>query len=239
MIQLENPLNLTPNTNPNGDDNIFENKDFLEPLPSIEEEVLPTEKNLTLDSEPIDLKNTERVEGIEIYSDNNEALQSDPKKETIHFQSEGEVEKSEISGLEAYLSHLNEMFNGKQQYMMEMIEILLSQIPETSQKMKAAILLENWEEVFFQSHRIKSTLKIVGLQDLVKICLGIESRTRIIVADELHLVPGLFEQFEALCQKEIPHLEAAVAYLKNQLENESPSPIIETTSDDLNIMFLP
>lgn len=117
---------------------------------------------------------------------------------------------------ETYLQHLSEMFNGKKQYMMEMIEILLHQIPGTTQKMEEAILVENWEEVFFQSHRIKSTFRIAGLKKLVNVCLAIEGRTRIIAPEELHLVPDFFLQFKEYSAAEIPNLEAALKYLQGE-----------------------
>ncbi len=143
---------------------------------------------------------------------------------------------------EIYLQHLGEMFNGKKQYMMEMVEILLQQIPETSRKMEAAIELENWEEVFFQSHRIKSTFRIAGLNKLVNVCLAIEGRTRIIAPEELHLVPDFFLQFKALGKEEIPNLEAALKYLKEcqEVESRAAEQLVEVPkTDDSDSMLLP
>ncbi|MEZ4885169.1 MAG: Hpt domain-containing protein [Chitinophagales bacterium] len=137
-----------------------------------------------------------------------------------------------------YLSHLREMFNNKRQYMMDMIEILLQQIPETSQKMEVAIASENWEEVFFQSHRIKSTFKIAGLQSLVSICLAIEGRTRIIAPAELHLVPDFFRQFQILSEAEVPNLTAALEYLKNHPEDAAPSEIVHDQTDESDFILL-
>lgn len=134
-----------------------------------------------------------------------------------------------------YLTHLAEMFNHKEQYMMEMVEILLQQIPETLQKMEAAIAVENWEEVFAQSHRIKSTFRIAGLKQLVTTCIAIEGRTRIIAPEELYLVPDLFEMFKELSKREVPNLEAALKYLKGNLSlnsEESKNRIGEEDSNE-------
>ncbi len=150
------------------------------------------------------------------------------EKETITSKEEKEFD------IETYLQHLREMFHNKQQYMMEMIEILLLQIPEASQKMEAAIASENWDEVFFQSHRIKSTFKIVGLHELVTVCMAIEGRTRIIAPEELHLVPDFFKQFQILSKIEVPNLERAFAYLKDRCEQGK----IKLPTEDSDSSFL-
>lgn len=128
-----------------------------------------------------------------------------------------EAPKEEFSPID-YLEPLSAMFSGKYPYMLEMLEILLQQLPVASKKMEQAIALENWQEVFFQSHRIKSTLRIAGLQELVDICIEIESRTRIIATDELYLVSRFFEQFQTLTAIETPRLKDCVDYLKDQLQ---------------------
>ncbi len=128
-----------------------------------------------------------------------------------------------------YLQHLDTMFHGKHQYMLEMIEILLQQVPTTSEKLAFAIAEKDWQKVFFQSHRIKSTLKIAGLEDWVNVCLEIESRTRTIVTEELHLISGFFEQFQVFSDVEIPRLEMCVKYLKEQIQQSTDiddSPLI-------------
>ncbi|MGB1242455.1 MAG: Hpt domain-containing protein [Chitinophagales bacterium] len=131
-----------------------------------------------------------------------------------------------------YLEHLAEMFNHKEQYMMEMVEILLQQIPETLQKMETAMVVENWDEIFAQSHRIKSTFRIAGLKRLVVICIAIEGRTRIIAPEELQLVPDLFEQFKSLSRAEIPNLEASLKYLQNRQEKQN-----EESNDNSSFTF--
>ncbi|MGB1241215.1 MAG: Hpt domain-containing protein [Chitinophagales bacterium] len=209
-------------TNPIIEGNDSSNKDIV----STNKDSLITQNHLTDNtiSTPTEgyLFNENYVHEEDVLSPKQDPLFCQNKSEKTNSLQEEIISSKEQQALDldTYLQHLREMFNNKQQYMMEMIEILLLQIPEASQKMKVAIASENWDEVFFQSHRIKSTFKIVGLHELVNVCMAIEGRTRIIAPEELHLVPDFFKKFQLLSKIEVPNLEKAFAYLKNRCEQE-------------------
>jgi len=261
MLQFDTNANLLPSSESEGFfeiKNIANNNSTFEELDTSKEDIVSTNNddspiyNHTTDNNILTptegyLFNENYVPEEDILSQKQTLLF--PKNNTIedvettstqNFKSsennslEGQINTSKdepIFDPDTYLQHLREMFNNKQQYMMEMVEILLLQIPEASKKMQEAISSENWDEMFFQSHRIKSTFKIVGLHELVNVCMAIEGRTRIIAPEELHLVPDFFKQFQILSKVEVPNLEKAFEYLKVKCEQErSKLPIEDSDS---------
>ncbi|MFK7906794.1 MAG: Hpt domain-containing protein [Chitinophagales bacterium] len=256
MLQLGTDVDFTSHENEGFFEikNIAKNNSLFEEQDTSQEEIPPIDKNsLPTYSDITDKTISTPTEGY-LFNENY-VLEEDvlnPKQDpsfcekntpqaeelTSMKDSVAEANNSVEEKLEfdpdTYLQHLREMFNNKQQYMMEMIEILLLQVPEASQKMEVAIATENWDEMFFQSHRIKSTFKIVGLHELVNVCMAIEGRTRIIAPEELHLVPDFFKQFQILSKAEVPNLEKAFEYLKERCEQERS----KLPTDDSDSTFL-
>ncbi len=93
-----------------------------------------------------------------------------------------------------YLAHLNKVMKGNKQAMVEMLDILLKQLPDSTAKIGKAVKVQDWQQVHFEAHKVKSTIGIVGLDRLHKLILQINENTR--ERKDLKLVPSLFDNFK-------------------------------------------
>ena len=93
-----------------------------------------------------------------------------------------------------YLAHLNKVMKGNKKAMVEMLDILLKQLPDSTSKIDKAVQVQDWQRVHFEAHKVKSTIGIVGLDRLHKLILQINENTR--ERKELHIVPVLFDDFK-------------------------------------------
>ena len=64
------------------------------------------------------------------------------------------------------LTYLNEMSDGNNDLIIEMIEIYNNQIPEFITYMEESYNNKNWEQLAAIAHKAKSTVAIVGLNNL-------------------------------------------------------------------------
>lgn len=92
------------------------------------------------------------------------------------------------------LPHLNKIMNGNKKAMVEMIDIFLKQLPDTTKKIEDLLQKKDWKKVHFEAHKLKSTIGIIGLEELHKLILNINEYTREL--KNLHLVVPLFRDFE-------------------------------------------
>ncbi len=72
------------------------------------------------------------------------------------------------------LAHLYRLFKGKQQYILEMLDIFMEQLPDALLKMEQHIEVKNKKGVNYEAHNIKSTIKTMGLKELAKVALSLE-----------------------------------------------------------------
>ena len=93
-----------------------------------------------------------------------------------------------------YLAHLNKVMKGNKKAMVEMLDILLKQLPDSTAKIDKAVHIQDWQRVHFEAHKVKSTIGIVGLDRLHKLILQINENTR--ERKELNIVPVLFDDFK-------------------------------------------
>lgn len=92
------------------------------------------------------------------------------------------------------LPHLNKVMNGNKKAVVEMIDIFLKQLPDTTKKIEDLLQKKDWKKVHFEAHKLKSTIGIIGLEELHKLILNINEYTR--ERKNLHLVVPLFRDFE-------------------------------------------
>ena len=99
---------------------------------------------------------------------------------------------------EDYFYQLQRVFKNKNKVKVEMIDIFLSQIPLALLEMEANLRQESIDDFHFQAHRIKSTIKIIGLPKLSSIITKIDDNCYKKV--NLEQIPALFEQFKKQAQ---------------------------------------
>lgn len=103
------------------------------------------------------------------------------------------------------LAHLNRVMKGNKQAMIEMIDIFLKQLPDSTRKMETAVEKEDWQRVHFEAHKVKSTIGIIGLEKLENTILEINENTR--ERKDLAFVPSLFHHFKKQGEIEIRKLK--------------------------------
>ncbi|MGB0983577.1 MAG: two-component regulator propeller domain-containing protein [Saprospiraceae bacterium] len=113
-----------------------------------------------------------------------------------------------------YLIHLCELMNGNPKHILTMLDVFLKQLPKSIQELDDAIINENWAQVNYISHTIKSTIQTIGINDLIYIIREIEAASEVEHPNLIQLL-NLFEDFKQRSEQEIPRLkeERQRAYL--------------------------
>lgn len=115
-------------------------------------------------------------------------------KSLLAFYPEPKYLMSENTIEEDYLKHLTKVMNGNKKGMLEMIDIFLKQLPDSTHKMEVAVNNRDWQQVHFEAHKVKSTIGIIGLSELLPVILSINENTREL--KYLETIPNLFAQFK-------------------------------------------
>ncbi len=72
------------------------------------------------------------------------------------------------------LSHLYQLFKGKRQHVFELLDLFEAQVPPTLSKLEQHIKDKNKKGIHYEAHTIKSTMKIIGLDNLVGLAIRLE-----------------------------------------------------------------
>jgi hypothetical protein len=110
-----------------------------------------------------------------------------------------------------YLAHLRKLLKGNAKNMQAIITIALEQIQEFIDNTNQSLPNNNWEMVFNDAHRLKSTLGTLGIEKLKEPIIAIEKLTH--SRQNLDEIASIFEDFKQQCQTEIPKLEAELRQL--------------------------
>lgn len=95
--------------------------------------------------------------------------------------------------------------------MQAIITIALEQIQEFIDNTNQSLPNNNWDMVFNDAHRLKSTLGTLGIEKLKEPIIAIEKLTH--SRQNLDEIASIFEDFKQQCQTEIPKLEAELRQL--------------------------
>lgn len=110
-----------------------------------------------------------------------------------------------------YLAHLRKLLKGNTKNMHAIITIALQQIQEFIANTNQNIPNSNWDMVFNDAHRLKSTLGTLGIEKLREPIIAIEKLTH--THQNLAEIPSIFEHFKQQCHAEIPKLESELQQL--------------------------
>ncbi len=91
------------------------------------------------------------------------------------------------------IMHIYALFNNSSQDALGLMKMLHKQVPEAINQMKKAILKNDWEATFQISHKLKSTIKLLGDDQLTKLIFEINENAR--VQNSLDRIPDAFERF--------------------------------------------
>jgi len=98
------------------------------------------------------------------------------------------------SSLQGYFDQLDKNFKEKHKLKIELINVFLDQIPKALSKMEAGLDEEGLSSFGFEAHRIKSTIRIIGLPKLQPIILKMDDYCYNKINTEQ--IPSLFKEFK-------------------------------------------
>jgi HPt (histidine-containing phosphotransfer) domain-containing protein len=107
------------------------------------------------------------------------------------------------------LKYLREMANGDAHFIQEIISMFIQQAPVNAEKLLKLTKEENWPELKALAHKMKSSVALIGNQELEIICQDIQQYA--LLPNQNGLIPGLVLRAKTICEK-------AVAELKQELK---------------------
>lgn len=110
-----------------------------------------------------------------------------------------------------YFASLYKSFGKNLSVVKEMLEIFKLQIPVTLDKLEKYLQEENYEGFYFEIHRIKSTINIVGLPSLLELAMIMERDTY--DGSDVAMVPENFEKFKKQALEDIKIIDAELERL--------------------------
>jgi hypothetical protein len=107
------------------------------------------------------------------------------------------------------LSLLKEFADGDEEFMLEILGIYQGETPQAIQKIKALTASQEWEELRKVVHKLKSSLSMIGLNDLLSIVTTMEQN----IKEQINLedLAGLSSQVIDQCQQSLPEVDQHIA----------------------------
>lgn len=103
------------------------------------------------------------------------------------------------------LSYLESMSGGDKGLMKEMIDIFKEQVPDFVTEMKLGLENNDWKALASIAHKAKSTIAIIGLNDLTEELKEFENN--VIPSNEISNINRFILHFEETCKQAIIQLE--------------------------------
>lgn len=102
-----------------------------------------------------------------------------------------------------HTKHIESIASGDNEFMKELVDIFLAQIPEFISKMQSSLDAQDWQILAREAHTAKSSVLTFGMDDTGSLLKKIQLKAQ---ADELVEIPDMVKQA-------IEQLEAAVPEL--------------------------
>jgi HPt (histidine-containing phosphotransfer) domain-containing protein len=103
------------------------------------------------------------------------------------------------------LDYLESISGGDQEFVKDMVQTFITNVPEELSKLKSLAASENWQQVGEDAHRFASSLLFLGLNALKKSANEIE--TMGLKEINVHLIPTMLDQLEKGCYQIIEELK--------------------------------
>ncbi len=105
-----------------------------------------------------------------------------------------------------YFASLYKSFGKNLSVVKEMLNIFKTQIPVTLEKLENCFQSGNYDCFYFEMHRIKSTINIVGLPQLLELAMTLEKDTY--DSNNINAVPENFKKFKKQALEDIKRIDA-------------------------------
>lgn len=109
------------------------------------------------------------------------------------------------------LDYLQSMSGGMNELIIEMIDLFRDQIPEFMERMKKALAEKNWSELSEAAHKAKSSINIMGMDDLGKELNNLEMKAKEGKATETYA--QTVSEFEKITNEALIELDEIVKEL--------------------------
>ena len=110
------------------------------------------------------------------------------------------------------LTYLNSMADGSTEVIIEMIGLFKQQIPEFTGEMETHLKNEDWLALSKIAHKAKSSITIMGMNDLADELKRLELLAK--EAKNIEDYPAVIEKFKTDCQRAVRELDEEVENLK-------------------------
>ncbi|NUO00727.1 MAG: PAS domain S-box protein [Saprospiraceae bacterium] len=114
------------------------------------------------------------------------------------------------------LNYLIELSNGDLHFVETMIDAFLAEAPELLQNLNAAVIEENWNQIYQQVHKLKPSFVMMGMNNLHEIAVEVESVVRRNPVDA-DVVVNLVVQMTTTADTMLPMLEELKSEMALQL----------------------
>lgn len=105
------------------------------------------------------------------------------------------------------LTYLRTMTDGDAAMLQMMLDMLIAEIPEETEKMNTFAATQQWHDLFQVSHKMKTTLAFIGNEEMTELNKNIEHCTR--NNSELATVPQMLERLTELSKIAVEELRVA------------------------------
>lgn len=102
-------------------------------------------------------------------------------------------------------NYLDEIMGGKQDLILEIIDVFLKQVPQELISLNDAIVLENFAAIKSISHTMKSSVSILGISILKPILQEMEDLGG--VAKEIERIKTLYHELNKICKMALMEIE--------------------------------
>lgn len=89
---------------------------------------------------------------------------------------------------------INAVAGGDEAFVKSMIQLFLENIPLQSKELITACAEKNWERVYFLSHKMKASIVLVNITDIIKEIKAIEINAKTL--QQLETLPALVKQVD-------------------------------------------
>lgn len=120
----------------------------------------------------------------------------------------------EAMGGSVDLSFLRQFANGNADFMVEILELFLEQVPQQLQELTRAVSFSNWVETRSITHKMKPSLALVGIQKMEELNAEIEQSA--LNRKNTQNLPSLVQQMVTLAQASKPEIEKEILALRQK-----------------------
>ncbi|WP_192821173.1 response regulator [Rufibacter sp. LB8] len=131
-----------------------------------------------------------------------------------HLSNAGQANDAQLENFHIDLKYLEDFAHGNVDFMVDILQLFLDQIPEQVQELTRAVSFSNWPLTRTIAHRIKPSLALVGIKAIED--LNTEIEQSVLHRSNLENVSSLVQRMVLLVGKASEELKKIIQQLKKQ-----------------------